>query len=118
MLSNAPYPVDELAKWLPKSAWKRMTIKERSKGPIVSDVAMVRVTEARDGLPGPRLWLVIRRNVADLSDVRCYPSNAPETTTEAKLARMLGMRWPVESTFEQGKGEVGMEDYEVRSWQG
>ena len=116
--SNAPYRVDELAKRLPKSAWKRTTIKEGSKGPIVSDVAMVRVTEARDGLPSSRLWLVIRRNVADPSDIRYYLSNAPETTTEAELARMLGMRWPVELTFEQGKGEVGMEDYEVRSWQG
>jgi SRSO17 transposase len=116
--SNAPYRVDELAKRLPKSAWKRTTIKEGSKGPLVSDVAMVRVTEARDGLPGPRLWLVIRRNVANPSDVRFYLSNAPETTTEAELARLLGMRWPVELTFEQGKQEVGMDDYEVRSWQG
>ncbi len=116
--SNAPYRVDELAKRLPKSAWKRATIKEGSKGPIVSDVAIVRVTEARDGLPGPRLWLVIRRNVADPSDVRYYLSNAPETTTETELARMLGMRWPVELTFEQGKQEVGLDDYEVRSWQG
>src|SRR5215207_4493853 len=116
--SNAPYRVDALAKRLPKNAWKRTTIKEGSKGPIVSDVAMVRVTEARDGLPGPRLWLVIRRNVADPSDVRYYLSNAPETTTEAELARMLGMRWPVELTFEQGKQEVGLDDYEVRSWPG
>jgi SRSO17 transposase len=116
--SNAPYRVDELAKRLPKSAWKRTTIKEGSKGPIVCDVAMLRVTEARDGLPGPRLWLIIRRNLADPNDIRYYLSNAPETTTEAELARMLGMRWPVELTFEQGKGEVGMEDYEVRSWQG
>jgi len=116
--SNAPYRVDELAKRLPKSAWKRTTIKEGSKGPIVSDVAIVRVTEARDGLPGPRLWLVIRRNVADPTDVRYYLSNAPETTMETELARLLGMRWPVELTFEQGKQELGLEDYEVRSWQG
>ena len=68
--TNAPYQVDELAKRLPKSAWKRTTIKEGSKGPIVSDVAMVRVTEARDGLPGPRLWLIIRRNVANPTEVR------------------------------------------------
>ena len=116
--SNAPYRVDELAKRLPKSAWKRTTIKEGSKGPIVSDVAIVRVTEARDGLPSSRLWLLIGRNVADPSDVGYYLSNAPETTTQAELARLLGMRWPVELTFEQGKQEVGMEDYQVRSWQG
>lgn len=51
-------------------------------------------------------------------DVGSYLSNAPETTTEAELARMRGMRWPVEVTFEQGKGDVGMADDEVRSWQG
>jgi hypothetical protein len=56
--------------------------------------------------------------VADPSDVRYYLSNAPETTTEAELARLLGMRWPVELTFEQGKQELGLDDYEVRSWQG
>jgi SRSO17 transposase len=116
--ANAPDQVDELAKRLPKRAWKRTTIKEGSKGPIVSDVAMLMVTEARDGLPGPRLWLIIRRNVADPTDVRYYLSNAPDTTAAAELARMLGMRWPVELTFEQGKQEVGLDDYEVRSWQG
>lgn len=117
-LTNAPYRVDQLAKRLPKSVWKRTTIKEGSKGPLVCDVVMVRVTEAREGLPGPRLWLVIRRNVTDPTDVRYYLSNAPDTTTETELARMLGMRWPVELTFEQGKQEVGLDDYEVRSWQG
>lgn len=116
--TNVPYRVDQLAKRLPKSAWKRTTIKEGSKGPLVCDVVMVRVTEARAGLPGPRLWLVIRRNVADPSDVRYYLSNAPEATTEAELARMLGIRWPVELTFEQGKQAVGLDAYEVRSWQG
>lgn len=92
MPSNAPYRVDALAQRVPKRAWKRTTIKEGSKGPLVCDVVIVRVTEARAGLPGPRLWLVIRRNVADPSDVRYYLSNAPEETTEAELARMLGMR--------------------------
>jgi hypothetical protein len=110
--------VRQIAARLPARAWRRYTIKEGSKGPLVCDVALVRVTEARDGLPGSRLWLVIRRNVADPSDVRYYLSNAPEETTEAELARMLGMRWPVELTFEQGKGEVGLDAYEVRSWQG
>src|SRR5215213_6703079 len=63
--SNRPYRVDELLRRLPKIAWVRGTVKEGSKGPIVCDFAFVRVTEARAGLPGPRVWLVIRRNVAD-----------------------------------------------------
>lgn len=38
--------------------------------------------------------------------------------TKAELARILGMRWPVEVTFEQGKQEVGLDAYAVRSWHG
>ncbi|GIV96257.1 MAG: hypothetical protein KatS3mg057_0914 [Herpetosiphonaceae bacterium] len=73
---------------------------------------------ARDGLPGPRLWLLIRRSLRDPSDGRYYLSNAPEETPTAELVWMLGMRWTVELAFAQGKQEVGMDAYEVRSWQG
>lgn len=116
--ANRPYRVDELLRRLPKTAWVRSTIKEGSKGPIVCDFAFVRVSEARDGLPGPRLWLIIRRNVADPSEVKFYLSNAPETIELVRLVRMSGMRWPIELTFEEGKGEVGMDQYETRSWLG
>ena len=116
--TNLPYRVDARAKRLPATAWTRTTIMEGSKGPLVCDTVIVRVTEARAGLPGPRLWLVIRRNVADPSEIQYSLSNAPEETTVAELARMLGMRWPVELTFAQGKQEVGLDAYEVRSWQG
>ena len=116
--TNRPYCVEELLQRLPKTAWVRTTLKEGSKGPIVCDLAFVRVTEAREGLPGPRLWLIMRRSVADPTDVRFYLSNAPEDVAMAELARLVGMRWPVELAFEEGKGEVGLDQYEVRSWEG
>ena len=116
--SNRPYRVDEVLQRLPKTAWVRGTIKEGSKGPIICDFAFVRITEARQGLPGPRLWLVIRRNVADPRVVKFYFSNAPETIAALELVRMSGMRWPVELTFEEGKDELGMDQYETRSWLG
>jgi SRSO17 transposase len=116
--SNAPYRVDELLWRLPKTAWTRATIKEGSKGPIVCDLAFVRVNEARDGLPGPRQWLIIRRNLDDPTVVSFYLSNAPETIETACLARMCGMRWPIELTFEVGKDELGMDQYETRGWLG
>ena len=116
--SNASYRVDELLWRLPKQAWTRATIKEGSKGPIVCDLAFVRVNEARDGLPGARQWLIIRRNVDDPTVVKYYLSNAPETLETAHLARMCGMRWPIELTFEVGKDELGMDQYETRGWRG
>ena len=116
--TNQPYRVDALAQRLPSRDWTRTTMKEGSKEPLVYDVAMVRVTEARAGRPGPRLWLIIQRNVADPADVHSYLSNAPEETPAADLARMLGMRWPVALTVAPGNQEVGLDSYEVRSWPG
>ena len=116
--TNLPYRVDALAKRLPAAAWTRTTIMEGSTGPLMCDTVIIRVTEARAGLPGPRLWLVIRRNVADPTEIQYALSNAPEDTPVAERARMLGMRWPVELTFAQGKQEVGLDAYDVRSWQG
>jgi SRSO17 transposase len=116
--TNRPYRVDELLLRLPKTAWVRGVVKEGSKGPIVCDFAFVRVTECRQGLPGPRLWLIIRRNVADPSEVKFYLSNAPEMIEIAELVRMCGMRWPIEMTFEESKGEVGMDHYELRGFLG
>lgn len=116
--SNQPYRVDELLWRLPKTAWVRGTVKEGTKGPIVCDFAFVRVTEARAGLPGQRLWLVVRRNVSNPSVVKYYLSNAPEEIEMGRLVRMCGMRWPIELTFEVSKDELGMDQYETRSWVG
>jgi SRSO17 transposase len=116
--TNKPCRVDALVTRLPKKSWTRAMIKEGSKGPLVCDFAFLRVTEARDGLPGPEVWLVIRRNVDDPSEVKFYLSNAPVDIPLTDLIRVSGMRWPIESIFEEGKGEVGFDHYETRSWSG
>jgi len=113
----APQTVVELASALPAEAWSRQLIKEGSKGPIVADFATVRVIAVREGLPGPEVWLVLRRNVGT-GDLKTYLSNAPATVPQARLVWVSGMRWPVETCFEEGKQYLGMGDYEVRSWLG
>ena len=115
---HRPVRVDELVRRIPKTAWVRCTIKEGSKGPIVCDFAFLRVTEARVGLPGAEVWLIIRRNVEDPSEIKFYLSNAPADLAVSEFVRLSGMRWPIETTFEEGKGEVGMDHYETRSWLG
>jgi SRSO17 transposase len=35
-----------------------------------------------------------------------------------EFVRISGMRWPIESIFEEAKGEVGFDHYEMRSWLG
>lgn len=113
-----PIPVKQLVKKIQKQNWVQAVIKEGSKGPIVCDFAFLRVTESRGGLPVAELWLIIRRNLDDPSEVKFYFSNAPICTPLKEFVRISGMRWPIESVFEEAKGEVGMDQYEMRSWLG
>jgi len=110
--------VHSLVAHLPAPAWLRATIKEGSKGPIVCDFAFLRVVESRGGLPGPDLWLVIRRNLDNPAELKFYFSNAPATIPLLELVRLSGLRWPIEIIFEEGKGELGFDHYETRSWLG
>jgi len=113
----APQLVADLAAALPDSAWSRCVITEGSKGPIAADFARRRVVAARDGLPGPDVWLILRRNV-ETGDLKTYLANAPAATPLATLVRLSGMRWPIERCFKEGKQHLGLGDYEVRSWRG
>ena len=110
--------VDAIARRVPGRLWQRVCIKDGSKGPILADIASLRVWNVREGLPGQEVWLVIRRNVEDPSELKYYLSNAPASCARARLAGMCGARWPVELCFAEGKGEVGLDHYETRSWLG
>lgn len=110
--------VQSLVAQIPAPTWTRATIKEGSKGPIVCDFAFLRVVESRGGLPGPDLWLVIRRNLDNPAELKFYFSNAPVDIPLLELVRLSGLRWPIELIFEEGKGELGFDHYETRSWLG
>ena len=65
------------------------------------------------------MGLLIRRSTDEPDDLTYYYlTHAPEETTLAQPVRVAGTRWAVESCFEAAKGEVGLDDYEVRSWAG
>lgn len=109
--------VTDVAESLPPDAWQRLKIKEGTKGPIVADFACLRVVAVRQALPGPDVWLIFRRN-RTTGEIKFYLSNAPIETTIQTFAWLSGMRWPIETCFEEGKQELGMGDYQVRSWTG
>lgn len=115
---SAPRPRElrELAARLPQAAWSRHLIKEGSKGPLIADFAFRRVTTVRDGLPGPRVWAIFRRHCGRDPEFKFYLSNASTSCPRSELIRLSGQRWPVETALEEGKSEVGMAQYETRSW--
>jgi len=101
---------------LPGEAWERLTVSEGEKGPRTYDWAVVPIVESRQGLPGPDGWLLARRSIPDPSDIAYYLSNAPQGTPLATLAEIALARWSIETTIEEGKGETGLDEYEVRHW--
>lgn len=113
-----PMQVKDLVRRIPKQDWLQAVIKEGSKGPIACEFAFLRVIESRDNLPATELWLIIRRNLDDRSMIKYYFSNAPAKTPLNEFVRISGMRWPIETIFEEAKGEVGLDHYEMRSWLG
>jgi SRSO17 transposase len=119
LVPSAPTPeeVQAIAAALPREQWQQHVIQEGSQGPQVAEFAFVRVVVVRDELPGPQVWLVLRRSLSD-GELKTYLCNAPADVAEQRLVRTSGMRWPIETCFEVGKQELGMGDYEVRSWRG
>jgi len=101
---------------LPGEIWQRLTVSEGEKGPRTYDWAAVRIVESRAGLPGPDGWLLARRSVSDPTDMAYYLSNAPPETPVVALAEIAAARWSIETTIEEGKGEAGLDEYEVRYW--
>lgn len=120
LASNAPasQEVRTVASSLARSRWHTWTLKEGGKGPLIAEFACVKVIDSRAGLPGTRQWLILRRGLGAGAQTKYYLSNAPVTCAPSEFVRLSGMRWPIETAFEEGKGEVGMDHYETRTWQG
>jgi SRSO17 transposase len=113
-----PQRVDAVAAQLPAAAWQQALVKEGSKGPLLVQVAGQRVVAVRGGLPGPDVWLVLRRSLDPTPELKTYLCNASADTAARTLVWLLGMRWPMELAIRASKDELGMDHYEVRSWRG
>lgn len=109
--------VRERAQRLPPEAWQEITVAEGAQGPRTYRFAAERRRESRDGEPGAELWVVYRQNL-DGSEPRYFFSNALEDTPLATLAWVAAARWPIETEFETNKSDIGLDEYEVRSWAG
>jgi len=114
---SGPQAVEAVAANLAAEDWHLLTVAEGAQGPRIHLFAARRVWESREGLPGRECWLVLRRNPDD-SEPKYYLSNAPADTPLLTLAKVGAKRWPIETEFQLEKNETGLDEYEVRSWQG
>ena len=102
---------------LPQDAWREITVAQGSQGPRTYSFSAQRVRPTSKRKPDEIHWAVYRRNL-DGSEPRYYLSNAPEDTPLETLAYVSGSRWRIETEFETEKSDVGLDEYETRTWAG
>ena len=106
----------DLVAALPPGAWTRLSAGAGAKGPRTYDWARVPIRPLSD--PDRGYWLLARRSLADPTDLAHYVCYGPADAGLADLVRVAGTRWAVEEAIEAAKGEVGLDQYEVRRWGG
>jgi SRSO17 transposase len=99
--------------------WQRWQIKNTQKGPIVWEVKHALITvKDENGLPGPVYHLLVARNAANPQEVKYFIAGAPPETPVETLLKVAFSRWRIERCYEDQKGEIGMDHFEVRRYQG
>jgi SRSO17 transposase len=102
----------------PEGRWTRLTVRDGERGPLRVDALTVRVRSKEKRRIGPEERLVAMRTVEAKPQMHYALSNAGPEVSLAELVRVRFTRHRVEEAFEAGKGEAGLDHYEVRSWVG
>jgi SRSO17 transposase len=139
-------PWQSVRQWrqaLHPTAWRRLTVRDGEKGPVAIEMVKRRVqTRLERKRTGPAEWLVVTRR--PLTDDRTWEPRASRDATDqderyryhyyltptagcagaftepslGELARVIKAGTCIEACFKRGKGEVGMDEYQVRTWHG
>lgn len=106
-----------IAALLPPEAWTVLSAGEGSQGPRLYEWAWLALSgEDETDAQGRGAWLLIRRNLSDPGKRAYYRVSGPASTTLAQAVRVAGRRWSIEEGLEEAKGEVGLDQYEVRGY--
>ena len=100
-----------VARLVPAAAWETRSCGPGCKGH--RDYAWAWAATA-----SPRHWVLIRRSLSDPGDLAFFYCHAPagRPVTLAILVKVAGKRWPVEECLQQGKGQAGLDQHQVRTW--
>jgi SRSO17 transposase len=103
--------VSAVAAMVPAPAWETRSCGRGCKGH--RDYAWAWAATA-----SPRHWMLIRRSLSDPDDLAFFYCHAPagRPVSLPVLIRVAGKRWPVEECLQQGKGQAGLDQHQVRTW--
>ena len=114
----------QIAQDLPARSWKKITWREGTKGPLSSRFARVIVWMANGLMQGKTMQeqpeeLLIEWPDGDKAPWKYWLSSLPPSRTSFRaLVRKAKGRFRIEQDYQEMKGEVGLDHFEGRSWQG
>lgn len=115
--------VRELYALVPEGALERRSCADGAKGPRDYDWAVVQLAPTVEGLE--RHLLIRRSTVPNKKDrktgelvreIAYFLCHTAPGVTLAELVVAAGQRWMVEESFQVAKGQVGLDEHEVRKW--
>jgi SRSO17 transposase len=116
-IAGQSQPVGLVAALLPPEAWTVLSAGEGSQGPRLYEWAWLALSGEDEAQTGGRgAWLLMRRNLSDPGKRAYYRVSGPASTTLEEAVRVAGSRWSIEEGLEEAKGEVGLDQYEVRGY--
>lgn len=98
-----------LATLVPARCWETRSCGRGCKGHRDYEWALVATSS-------PRHWLLIRRKISDPADLAFFYCHAPGMVCLSILIKVAGKRWPAEECFQQGKGQTGLDQHQLRLW--
>jgi SRSO17 transposase len=113
--------VDRWAAAVPAGAWQAVEVRDAEKGPVVVQAARTLVQARADNRTSEvtEVLVVFRERQADGTWKHDYLlSNAPPDTPVAEFARVFKAQHRIEECLKRAKGEAGLADYQVRTWEG
>jgi SRSO17 transposase len=116
--THQPITVADVARALPGHAWRTVTWRAGSSGPLSSRFARVRVRAAHQDRPRDEEWLIIEWAEGAEEPAHYWFSNLPRSMTWREMADTVMSRWRIERDYQELKQELGLGHYEGRNWRG
>lgn len=109
----------ELAKRIGRKAFRRVTWRQGTRNTLASRFAMIRVVPSHsDRLARPEQWLLIEWPTGEAEPTHFVLSTVGPKMTLKRLVQLTKQRWRIERTYEDLKGELGLDHFEGRTWPG
>jgi len=117
-----PQQIEQLALSLDDKQWRRVTWAQGSNKNLSSHFAFVRVRVApKNHLSKPlreEQWLIVEWPETAEQPTKYWLSNLPLRSTKLALVKSAKVRWRIERDYQEMKQQLGLNQYEGRSWRG